>query len=551
MADVVVKFDSDADALKRDLEAVDDLSARAGVSLGGMASAAANLGKASLVAAGAVLALTQQTADAINDLGDMSARTGVAVRTLKGLELAARGSGAQLSDMEGILRKVTATGLEFDDVAASIQSIEDPTERTTKAMELLGEEGGRLVQVLGDKSIDEFSDFAEKFGRDTGPEAAAAAAEWQRATAELTTVLEGLTDASGALPLMNRLVRGFTTGVIVLGEVVPRVFGAIPAWVADTVDSIKTASDAMDTFALAMRSGNFTGASQALERAKEALEGMESPATATGRALDEGIAAGVAKAWDAFQSRGDLPGEFRRMAEEVEGVKPPIVQLKQEFVDFIPVMGEVVSLGRTGFRGLEADATGANEELAKMFKFADQAAKFDKLGKSMASAASFASDGFAVASDLVEAFGKNNEATARKVFAVNKAAALVNIALSTGAAIAANLAIGPPGIPLAAVAGALGAAQFVAASAQQFDGAASPSSGGASAGAGASAGGGADTSPAIIGGAHGGPAQAPRGQLTRSASVQYENRIFDIVAGDSYPGSAFDPMVSNGQRRRA
>lgn len=571
VAEVVVKITSDAEELKRDLEKVDDLSGRAALSIDNMAGAAAALGASAVTAATAVFGLAQSTADTINNLTDMSARTGVAVKTLKGLELAARGAGADVSELEGIFRKATAQGLEFEEVAAQIQAIEDPTERAAKAMELLGEEGGRLIQVLGDTSISRFAEFAERFGSDTGPEAAKAASDWQRNLATLQTVLEGILDPAGGLPALNSLVEDLTIGTVFVKE-----FAEAFTDVSVSVDeAFSIAVERTREFHAALGDLNSTTRVSISEweefRLRQELGLEDTPAIEFKQAVDDvkkatEEAAEAARKWldelnksVVFKQGAEDIREMVTVIDPLTGGLRTIAEESREiattFEDFVPVMGtSFEAMGRFTGKATEGISE-ANAELVDMLKTAKRLEAFDKLGEGMAVAGDLAGSAFSAAGDLIEAFGKDSEKVAKRLFAVNKAAALVDIALKTGVAIMTNLALGPVGIPLAVAAGVVGAVQFAAAAAQQFEGATPPSAGGGG-GAGAQQ---AQGAQAAIGG--GGPvSKGPdidtSGIMTRLASRSsqptYRHRDMDVVANDGrlYVGGAFDTLSSgNGQSR--
>ena len=177
---------------------------------------------AGILAAGAATGkFLQSMADAQNELGDLSARTGVATKTLAGLRLAAKGSGQDFKAVSSALKPLTlrlgqaaqgsktavegfkAVGVEVldaegklrsaDDVlleiSGNLNDMEDPTERAAAAALAFGSAGTKLVQALGGQDLKVFVDAAERFGMDTGPEAAKAADDWQRAMADLDMVM--------------------------------------------------------------------------------------------------------------------------------------------------------------------------------------------------------------------------------------------------------------------------------------------------------------------------------------------------------------------------
>ena len=197
----------------------------ASVSMAGLAGAAATAAAAIAATTVAWVTMMQHTADAVNDLNDMSVRTGVAAETLAGLKLAAEGSGLQLSVFESGLSKLpkkmrdaqggmketldafNELGVAFEDqggnlrdtdtvfreITASLSEMDNETQRGAIAMELLSRSGKSLFQALGTHELDDFVATAERFGTDVGPAASKAADDWQRQMA----LLGGITDSIG------------------------------------------------------------------------------------------------------------------------------------------------------------------------------------------------------------------------------------------------------------------------------------------------------------------------------------------------------------------
>jgi hypothetical protein len=86
-------------------------------------------------------------------LAKMSQRTGVSVESLSELKHAAEQSGSSLEDVEKALKHMAKEGIDvstFDQVAAGIAAIEDPTKRAQEAMKVWGKSGTALLPMLGD-----------------------------------------------------------------------------------------------------------------------------------------------------------------------------------------------------------------------------------------------------------------------------------------------------------------------------------------------------------------------------------------------------------------
>lgn len=317
MADTIVQYilkmdDQTSEALEATGEAAEDAAKKTGdltqqterssVSLKKLAAGA-------LATVAAVGALSQRFADVRNELVDMSTRTGVATETLAGLKLAAEGSGLSF---EGLARGLTripqliadvergaekqvqafaAIGMSVEDIrgaspeevlqgiTSGLSAIEDPARRAVAATDLLGSSGTKLLQALGDPGkLEEFSAFAREFGIDTGPKAAQAAADWQRAMADLRMVLE----ASSARLFelfsdegLSGVVDDFSAGLQFMADVAIPYLG----------DRMKVLLGAFESFYIRITQGKAAFELHAEEQAK-LFNGMISFDEAMASALD-------------------------------------------------------------------------------------------------------------------------------------------------------------------------------------------------------------------------------------------------------------------------
>ncbi len=172
----------------------------------------------------AVFDFGQQVADLRNDIVDTATRSGIAATTLQGIRFAAEGAGVgfeelitdldnfgrmmrdaasgtgaqadafaalgvKVTDAEGNLRDVDSV---FRETLSALVSLEGGAQRSALALDLFGGAGGRLIQSLGGAELEDFVQLAQDFGVDVGPEAAKSASDWQRASAELALVLDGV-----------------------------------------------------------------------------------------------------------------------------------------------------------------------------------------------------------------------------------------------------------------------------------------------------------------------------------------------------------------------
>ena len=176
----------------------------------------------------AALQIGQEVADLRNELGDLSAATGISTEALSGLRLAAKQNGKELQNLLagvrgfpkrlgdmalgtgeakiafeelGITSEDAAAMLDdtdgaFRQIVRSLQAVESDGKRAEMATRIFGEAGLDLMQVLGDRSLEEFTATAARFGADVGPKAIESAQKWQRSSALLQTALDG---AKGAI----------------------------------------------------------------------------------------------------------------------------------------------------------------------------------------------------------------------------------------------------------------------------------------------------------------------------------------------------------------
>ena len=188
-------------------------------------ASSASMVAASFAAIGAgVVAFSQEIADLTNELTDASAKSGIAIDTLAGLRLAAKGSGLEFSNLEsGLIRfqgsmldaskgsktmseSFKTLGVEvkdsegnlrsadevFNDAVKSLGQMENQTERNAIAMKLFGREGGAgLIQSGALENLDNMTALAREFGVSINEDAIGAMGDFQRKIAEFETVSQG------------------------------------------------------------------------------------------------------------------------------------------------------------------------------------------------------------------------------------------------------------------------------------------------------------------------------------------------------------------------
>ena len=214
---------------------------KAGMAVGKVAAVVAAVGVAILGAGKAAFEASRRVTDLVNELNDLSVRSGVSAKTIQGLRQAMLSSGqsaegltevlgaisgqfAQLStEGSAVEKKFMSFGIAVKDTNGELRSnndilldsikllqgISDSSERSRAAVTLFGEAGAKLNQALAAGDFERFLSFTEKFGIDAGPEASRTAAQFQVVLSGLGTVLNGtLQKFVSATDGQNRFIQG-------------------------------------------------------------------------------------------------------------------------------------------------------------------------------------------------------------------------------------------------------------------------------------------------------------------------------------------------------
>lgn len=189
-----------------------------------LASSASMVGASFLSMGAGALAFTQKIADLTNELSDASNKTGIAVETLAGLRLAAKGSGLEFSNLEGGLIRFqksmvdSETGTKkledafgalkvkvkdsngnfrktndtFNDVMKALSQMEAGAERNAIAMEIFGKKAGPgLIQSGALDNLESMTELATAFGVAVDEKAIASMARFQRSMATFEIATQG------------------------------------------------------------------------------------------------------------------------------------------------------------------------------------------------------------------------------------------------------------------------------------------------------------------------------------------------------------------------
>ena len=193
------------------------------------------------------VAAVQEFASSGAAIDDVSKRTGASAEALSQLKYAAEQSGASLSDIEKGMRKLgdvstsaangskaaqqslRAVGLSAKDledmspeqkllaVAEGLKSIEDPGQRASVAMDILGKSGASLLPMMEDGAagIQKMMQEADTLGLTLSGDQAAAAADYDDAMAKMSATIAtvGKYVATLVLPYMTQLLNVITQAI--------------------------------------------------------------------------------------------------------------------------------------------------------------------------------------------------------------------------------------------------------------------------------------------------------------------------------------------------
>tara|TARA_B100000214_G_scaffold40098_1_gene25125 strand:+ start:2775 stop:5048 length:2274 start_codon:yes stop_codon:yes gene_type:complete len=239
---------------------------KAGIAVGKVTAVMAAVGVAVLAAGKAAFEASKRVTDLVNELNDLSVRSGVSSKTIQGLRQAMISSGQSAEGLTEVLgaisgqfaqlgiegsaveKKFLSFGVAVRDTNGDLRSnndilldsikllqgISDSSDRSRASVALFGEAGAKLNQALAAGDFEKFLSFTEKFGIDTAPQASKAAAHFQVVLSGLGTVLNGtLQKFVTATDGQNRFIQG----MIKLGGIVAFTGSLIESF-SDEIESL-------------------------------------------------------------------------------------------------------------------------------------------------------------------------------------------------------------------------------------------------------------------------------------------------------------------------
>jgi hypothetical protein len=281
----------------------------AGKGLAGLKTAAIAVTGATVALTGAIGVAVKEVTDLVNELNDLSVRSGLATDTISGLRFALIASGqsaeglneilgaisgqfAQLStegsavekkfqsfgiavrDTNGVLRSNNDILI---DVIKNITGLQDPSERSRRAVALVGEAGSKLNQALAAGDFEKFVQLTNEFGVRVAPKASTEAANLQRNISALNSILAGttqrFTEAIGGSERFNQILQVL---IGVMGGV-SRVIEQNSVFLGHLTDAIfEAGASSLDFFA-----GFLTGS----KSASQGLQGLVENIFIVGQAI--------------------------------------------------------------------------------------------------------------------------------------------------------------------------------------------------------------------------------------------------------------------------
>lgn len=223
------------------------------------AKATAAVGAALAGVGAAVVKAVDSTANLRNELTSMETATGISASALAGLRLAAEGSGDQIADMEGGLKRLGVQirdaaagsaksaaafrqlGVAFEDGDGRARAIEDVlgdisdrfTEGVTSAedmgaaTDLMGRRWEKLANALNGVPLERHIAQARLLGLDVAPAAAKSADDWRRSMAAFQGAVKGAVAEISDLVGAGRGLDSLTAGVVYMRTITVESFRAI------------------------------------------------------------------------------------------------------------------------------------------------------------------------------------------------------------------------------------------------------------------------------------------------------------------------------------
>lgn len=232
-----------------------------------------------------------------------------------------------LTDLGIKVRDVTTGELRevadvLPEVVTKLQGVENSSLRVAYAQQLWGDDGARLLRVLGDRGWQQHLEYARQFGLKIGPDAAKATREWERATGDLALAGESVVSdflAAVGQETPTDFVKRFTIGFVAVSEF-------ITEWMVEQVDTWKKFRTSVWNAITGNGTEDFWASfkdwinpvdevTTAYERAIEKAEAMWAAQKALADAPAPGVRGGSGRSVSLDRSLADQQAEQARAAE--------------------------------------------------------------------------------------------------------------------------------------------------------------------------------------------------------------------------------------------
>lgn len=546
----------------------------------------------------AYIKLVTETVAVVDSVHTLAKATGLATETINGLRLAAKASGKALEDIvpQKLAKNMLAAadsggamadafgriGVEFQTSSGELRNadevfkelidglsdMENRTEAAAIAALILGKNGKELLSAFDDtEGLETFIELGNEFGIKTGPKAAEAASEWQRATAGLALAFENvgssLLETLGGTSAFSDLIRINSLKLIVMTELIQtfaqEASKSFIQLAQVIVLTLRGEADAAEAIA-----GQIKGITTI---ANESFDSSVKAGKLFWKSFQQGIKESAAEVGDSDDEDGTLRGNLgglKVVIEELAGTigLVELLELSDQmdaekvelYVDSIAALADEMARAEQASADMRQGIIDDLKDLSGSFE--DELGDIGDAYKAMGQNLSSALDDTL---GMLEAMGLEGSAAYKALFVIQKAAAIAGVTVDTARAVMGALAAapGPIGIALGAtmaIAGAAQIANIVATSIGSSGGISSPSGGGSAA---------VDRADTLkeqaIAGAPGGggggggiPWEAPGGGSNRDRFVvmQFRHEIYDVTVPDSVriPGSALSRVQKNGAR---
>ena len=353
-------------------------------------------------AAQASFELTRAVVDNINDLNDLSNVSGISAQNIEALKLAFVSSGQSADAANTILQQFPRVlnniqkgtgdaakafqglGLKakdasgnlksgdqiFKEVIGSLENIEDKTLKAQTATAIFGRSAASITQALGAGEFDEFTDAIDRFGTKAGPDASAAAGEFQKRLAAVSFIADrtrqSFVQSTGALGFFLEALKVTQQSLSALNTFFRVGQKQILLFTRIIANVLIAAIDALASKVIALISGPLTGMVRSINSIVKAVTGQDllgdfASQVASFSIEQVGLKDAVDAAVKAFEAEGRAIDAATQSANQN---KSSTESLDEKVKAFLGTLGESTKKKDKDTKSTK-DATKAEKEHAK------------------------------------------------------------------------------------------------------------------------------------------------------------------------------------------